>query len=519
MGVCFPYSASAESLLTDYILTVDVEGEGSTTPSAGTYVFSVGTLYSEDFEDNDGNFTAENNVSNGWEWGTPVSWPGSAASGVKCWGTNLTGAVRHHANYNLYSPFIDLSDVPLGTPLEVRWMHAVSNDSSEGGPYYHRAYAYYRVDDGAWQTMWTQDGSPVDWEQEAFDISAAVGSTIQFRWRMTTDWFQYTSAPGYYVDDVVIIASNPEVEVTATPATFWEFSHWVGDVLDPTSSETAVNMDGNKTITAHFIRPTFEVTFKDYDGSIIDEQTVYNGEGATAPTDPLREGYTFVGWDTDFAVVTEDLEITAEYEINVYDVIFKDWDGTELKTEQVEHGSDATPPATDPIRDSHEFTGWDKEFTNVTEHLEVTAQYNVNQYTINFNSNEGSAVDSITADYGTIVTAPVEPTREGYDFAGWYKEDTFINAWNFETDVVPAEDITLYAKWTESEVPVGEDPVDEDEEIIEDVDEEVDEDVDEEEPVEDVYDEELPQTGAPVSYGLGLLLLAGGALTIIKNRR
>ncbi|MEA1960703.1 MAG: InlB B-repeat-containing protein [Bacillota bacterium] len=71
-----------------------------------------------------------------------------------------------------------------------------------------------------------------------------------------------------------------------------------------------------------------------------------------------------------------------------------------------------------------------------------------NDYTVSFNSQGGSAVDSINASYDTTITAPTKPTRTGYSFGGWYKEAGCTNAWNFAVDKVPAEDITLYAKWT-----------------------------------------------------------------------
>jgi lactocepin len=76
--------------------------------------------------------------------------------------------------------------------------------------------------------------------------------------------------------------------------------------------------------------------------------------------------------------------------------------------------------------------------------------YNPNvgkQYTVKFNSQGGSSVSSKTAIYGNTITAPKSPTRSGYSFAGWYKESSCKNAWNFSKDTV-TKDITLYAKWT-----------------------------------------------------------------------
>ena len=76
---------------------------------------------------------------------------------------------------------------------------------------------------------------------------------------------------------------------------------------------------GNDVIenaTKHFNEPaveTFTVTFVDYDGTVLKVETVENGCGATAPTDPVRTNYQFVGWDVDYSSITADITVTAEY--------------------------------------------------------------------------------------------------------------------------------------------------------------------------------------------------------------
>jgi uncharacterized repeat protein (TIGR02543 family) len=82
-----------------------------------------------------------------------------------------------------------------------------------------------------------------------------------------------------------------------------------------------------------------------------------------------------------------------------------------LKSQKVEHGKNAIAP-TEPTRIGYTFTGWDVSFDNVTEDLTVTATYSINQYTITFDTDGGSAVESITQDYGTDVTAPAAPTKK-----------------------------------------------------------------------------------------------------------
>ena len=131
----------------------------------------------------------------------------------------------------------------------------------------------------------------------------------------------------------------------------------------------------NGAVTVAAAQPEMHtVTFKDWDGTELKTQEVQHGGDAEAPADPTRVGYTFTGWDKEFTNITADLVVTAQYEINTYTVTFKDWDGTVLKTQEVQYGGDAEAPA-DPTRTGYTFTGWDKAFTNVTADLVVTAQY------------------------------------------------------------------------------------------------------------------------------------------------
>ena len=123
----------------------------------------------------------------------------------------------------------------------------------------------------------------------------------------------------------------------------------------------------------------FTVTFKDWNGVVLKTEQVEQGKSATAPAAPTREGYTFKGWDKDFSNVQSDLTVTAQYDKNIvyFTVTFKDWNGTVLKTEQVEQGKSATAPAT-PTREGYTFKGWDKDLSNVQSNLTVTAVYEQN---------------------------------------------------------------------------------------------------------------------------------------------
>ena len=79
------------------------------------------------------------------------------------------------------------------------------------------------------------------------------------------------------------------------------------------------------------------------------------------------------------------------------------------------------------------------------ENHTLYAQWTVNQYTITFDTDGGSLIDPITQDYGTDVTVPAAPTKNGYTFKGWDQEIP---------ETMPAENITITAQWTAVEYSI-----------------------------------------------------------------
>lgn len=135
----------------------------------------------------------------------------------------------------------------------------------------------------------------------------------------------------------------------------------------------------NTTMIFKVPEPDFTVKFLSWDGTELKSETVTKGEDATPPTPPNRPGYHFTGWDKPYTNITGDKNITAQYEINKYTVTWKDYNGTVLKTETVNHGSNASPPG-NPSRPGHTFTGWDSGYTNITSNRTITATYRINYY-------------------------------------------------------------------------------------------------------------------------------------------
>ena len=170
---------------------------------------------------------------------------------------------------------------------------------------------------------------------------------------------------------------------------------------------------------------TYAVIFRDIDGTNLSVQYVDEGEAAVAPADPTREGYTFIGWDTDFSNVTEDLIVTAQYEKLRFNVRFLDWDSSVLKTDSVDWNTAAIAPA-DPTREGYTFVGWDKDFSHITSDITITAQYEVNYYPVTFLDYDGTLLSEQSVAYNQAAIAPEVPTREGYTFVGWTTDVTHI---------------------------------------------------------------------------------------------
>jgi uncharacterized repeat protein (TIGR02543 family) len=183
--------------------------------------------------------------------------------------------------------------------------------------------------------------------------------------------------------------------------------------------------------------------------NLIDSKIQYVHDGS----DTTSDSFTFKVSDGTNELTGQTFSIT----INPVDdtikhtVDFKDYDGNLLKTQEVIENEGALAP-TSPAREGYTFSGWDVAFDNITSHLTVTAEYNINQYQVIYNTNGGSSMSAVNIDYHALIVAPVAPTKEGYTFDGWYKAVDLQNSWIFSSDRMPAENIVLYAKW---EAPQG----------------------------------------------------------------
>ena len=208
-------------------------------------------------------------------------------------------------------------------------------------------------------------------------------------------------------------------------------------------------------LTVQWTDPTYAVTLHPNGGTINNgnvTEYIY-GVGATLPTadDMTYTGHTFKGWYDNESLTGDPVtaiggtemgnkEYWAKWEINQYTITFDTAGGSEIAPITQDYGTAVTAPEP-PAKPGYTFTGWNPALpaTMPAENLTVTAQWTVNQYTITFATDGGSEVAPITQDYGSAITAPAAPTREGYTFTGW---DKTIPA------TMPAGDMTITVQWT-----------------------------------------------------------------------
>ena len=179
------------------------------------------------------------------------------------------------------------------------------------------------------------------------------------------------------------------------------------------------------------IGSTSIVKFFYWDGTLLKSEVVNHGDAATAPTNTSREGYTFIGWDKDFSDVTTDLIVIALYKKNTYTITWKNEDGSTIDQTTVEYGVVPThaEPSKQPTAEyTYTFAGWSPNVVAVTGDTTYIATYDSikNCYTITWQNEDGTQIDQTTVEYGVVPTH-AEPTKEAtaeytYTFAGWTPE-------------------------------------------------------------------------------------------------
>ena len=281
------------------------------------------------------------------------------------------------------------------------------------------------------------------WDKEIPETMPADNITVKAQWGINQYTITFDTNGG---NEIAPITQDYGTKITA-PADptrkGYTFKGWDKEIPETMPAE-------NMTVKAQWEINQYTITFDTNGGSEIDSITQDYGTAITAPADPTRKGYTFKGWDKEIpeTMPADNITVKAQWEINQYTITFDTNGGSEIAPITQDYGTEITAPD-NPTRKGYTFKGWNKEIpeTMPAENMTVKAQWEINQYTITFDTNGGSEIAPITQDYGTEITVPDNPTRKGYTFKGWDKEIP---------ESMPAENITITARWKDTEKPTGE---------------------------------------------------------------
>ena len=290
---------------------------------------------------------------------------------------------------------------------------------------------------------WSKDGSTFVWSgtpSETVTLTGEGGSNIGYISSIvfTIELPTVTSNVTLNTNGGTINSGNVTTYEEGTGAALptditrdgYTFAGWYDneDLTGNAITEISATDTDDKEYWAKWTPITYTITYENISGATNPNTiTSYTIESDTINfANPTKTGYTG-SWDITSIPKgsTGNKTITAVWEINKYTVTFKDYNGTVLKTqENVEYNTSATAPA-NPTRDGYTFTGWDKEFTNITEDTTVTATYSVNSYTVTWTNYDDSVLKKDTVNYGeTPEYTGATPTKPAtaeytYTFVGW----------------------------------------------------------------------------------------------------
>ena len=190
------------------------------------------------------------------------------------------------------------------------------------------------------------------------------------------------------------------------------------------------------TISGTFTINKYLVTFK-VDGEIVYSESLEYGASIVAPDAPEKEGHTFNGWgEVDTTVPAHDVTYEANYSVNSYQLTYV-VDGETVQTESIAYGT-AITLIDEPVKEGYTFSGWSEVPETMPAHdVTLNGTFTVNKYLVTFTV-DGAVIASDSLEYGTAISVPTMPEREGYTFSGWSEV----------AETVPAHDVTYDASYT-----------------------------------------------------------------------
>ncbi|MEK8129014.1 InlB B-repeat-containing protein [Paenibacillus filicis] len=304
----------------------------------------------------------------------------------------------------------------------------------------------------------------------SFDFAAtAITSdiTLYAKWTVNSYSVTFNSNGGSAVSAQSVNYNDFAQEPAAPTKEGHQFAGWyANEGLTTSFNFEATKITSNTVLYAKWTVNSYSVTFNSNGGTAVSAQSVnYNGY-AQEPAAPTREGYRFAGWYANeglttafnFAAtkITSNTMVYANWTVNSYSVTFNSNGGTAVSPQSVNYNGYAQEPAA-PTREGYRFAGWyaneslttvfNFPATKITSNTVVYAKWTINSYAVTFNSNGGTAITPQSVNYNGYAQEPAAPTREGYQFAGWYTTASLTTAFNFAATKITSNTV-LYANWT-----------------------------------------------------------------------
>ncbi|WP_168735955.1 InlB B-repeat-containing protein [Cohnella fermenti] len=384
-----------------------------------------------------------------------------------------------YSDSNLTQAYSFATPVTADLLLYAKWIHryTVSFDSTEGTP-----VDSLMVNEGAQVAMpvaptresyvfagWYTSAGLTD----AYNFTAPVtGNFVLYaKWTLNSYTVSFSSDGGSEVADQTVGEGYQAREPEEPTKAGYVFSGWYSN------SNLASRYDFTTSVTTDLMlyakwTASYTMSFDSDGGTTVDNQTVVEGDVASEPDAPTREGHTFGGWYSDRTLtqaysfttpVTGSFVLYAKWTLNSYTVSFNSNGGSAVGSQTVDYNGKATQPAA-PTLAGHTFGGWYSDSgvtqsfnfaaTPITADVTLYAKWTTNSYTVSFNSNGGSAVGSQTVEYNGKATQPAAPTLAGHTFGGWYSDSGVTQSFSFTATPITT-DVTLYAKWTTNSYTVS----------------------------------------------------------------
>ena len=391
-----------------------------------------------------------------WNTNTPIT---SDKTLTAAWDTNW---------YKVTFNFGNNSEPVVKTVKSGEQVAAPADPVREG---YTFDYWYYENPDEAFDFNTIIEG-PVTltahWTQNVCRVTIQSGATDA---RLVVNG-AYVEGTTFTVDVRYGQSVSDRISLNSPQRAGYNFSGWYvnGVSWDPSDAVTS-----DITVTANWNVGQYKVGFElnGGEGETPADQFIDHNGYVQNPGDPTREGYTFNGWHVGSETgplwsfsdrVSSDMTLVAgwgrasnyvQFVIKEPGVTFDN--GESSYGEYVQYGDKVSAVIETPERDGYTFAGWFtedgaqwNESTPITSAVTYYATWTPVMHTVSFNTDGGSTIDSITAQHGSTITKPTDPTKEGYTFAGWYYDEggeSGHTAWDFDSRTV-LSNITLIAHWT-----------------------------------------------------------------------